>query len=703
MSKNKDFLFYRAYIIYFSFVLLMILVLWMTLSIQLSDRNSLFGAGDDRIPKKTINEEAEYGDILDKDLNPLVTTISYYDIAMDPSVVDQKVFDTEISKLSEGLSEIFKDRTPREYENLIRSKRANSKEYVLLQKQVTNDQRKQLRKLPIFELGQMKGGLIDNQETSIRKKLRGFAGRTMGRYTNKDGKVTAIGIEGAFHDVLAGESGKRVVQKLATGWKKTDKYEKEAVSGSDLVLTIDSDIQEVVHSELEKQLIEMDASHGCVIVMEVKTGYVRAISNLKRHPDNTFTQPYNYAIGTRTAPGSTFKLASLMAALEDGKLHLDDIVNASGKYVFKGSSKPLYDSNWGNGYGEITVQEAFEKSSNVIAPTINDKYKNEPHKFIDRLKQFGITDPLGIKLMGEKTPLVSRPGTQVWSGLSIPYMAIGYEVEQVPLQTLSLYNTVANNGKMMKPLFVQEIRRSGKVVESFSPVVLKERICSQSTIDKVKKCLEGVMKTGTGSDLASVNFDIAGKTGTAKIMDESGQFLDRGQSDYQASFCGYFPAENPLYSCIVVIYKPKVNIYGAKVSGTVFAAVANKVFASNLQFHDAINEVGERSKKSPQIKSGYKSNVSSALSELGYEHEHHKSGNWINSSKSSSEIKLSNRKIDKKLMPNVKGMTAKDAVFLLESLGYVVKIKGFGQVVYQSVKEGEDVEKGRLVQLTLKE
>jgi len=268
---------------------------------------------------------------------------------------------------------------------------------------------------------------------------------------------------------------------------------------------------------------------------------------------------------------------------------------------------------------------------------------------------------------------------------------------------LSLYNTVANNGKMMKPLFVQEIRRSGEVVESFSPVVLKERICSQSTINKVKKCLEGVMKSGTGSDLASVNFDIAGKTGTAKIMDQSGQFLERNKSEYQASFCGYFPADNPLYSCIVVIYKPKVNIYGAKVSGTVFAAVANKVFASNLQFHDAINEVGERSKKSPQIKSGYKSNISSALSELGYEHEHNKSGNWINSSKSSSEIKLSDRKIDKKLMPNVEGMTAKDAVFLLESLGYVVKIKGYGRVIYQSVKEGEDVEKGRLIQITLKE
>ena len=703
MNKNKDFLLYRAYIIYFIFVILMLLVLWMTLSIQLSDGVVIFNSENDRIPKKIIVEDAQRGDILDKDLNPLVTTVTYYDIAMDPSVVDQKLFDTKVSKLSEGLSKVFQDKTPKEYETFIRAKRARGSKFFFLQKQVTNEQRQKLRKLPIFEEGQFEGGLIDNIEIPVRKKLRGFAGRTLGRYSNNEGKVTAIGIEGAFHDFLAGKSGKVIVEKLATGWKKTGKYQEEAVSGADLVLTIDSDIQEVVHSELEKQLIEMDASHGCVIVMEVKTGYIRAISNLKRHADNTFTQPYNYAIGTRTTPGSTFKLSSLMAALEYGKLGLNEIINASGTYTFEGSEYPLYDSNYGHGYGMITVQQAFEKSSNVLAPTINDVYKDEPYRFIGRLEQFGLTESLGIKLLGEKKPLVSRPGTKVWSGLSIPYMAIGYEVEQVPLQTLSLYNTVANNGKMMKPLFVEEIRKSGKVIEKFPPVVLKDKICSQSTIDKVKLCLEGVMKNGTGSDLKSVEFNIAGKTGTAKIMDESGKFLDRNKSEYQASFCGYFPADNPLYSCIVVIYKPKVNIHGAKVSGTVFAAVANKVFASNLQFHDAINEVGERSQKSPQIKSGFKSDISNALSELGYEYEVTKNGDWINPSKSVSKIKLQERKVDKKKVPNVIGMTAKDAVFLLESMGYIVKIKGFGKVVYQSAREGAEVEKGRLIQITLKE
>ena len=703
MSKNKDFLFYRAYIIYFSFVLLMLLVLWMTLSIQLTNKNSLFNSEDDRIPKKTIIEEAEYGDILDKDLNPLVTTITYYNIAMDPSVINQELFDSEIENLSAGLSELLEDRTPQEYENLIREKRSNGVKFLPLKRKVNNELRKKLRKLPIFEKGRFGGGLIDDDEVSVRKKLKGYSSRTIGRYSENDGNITAIGIEGAFHDVLAGKPGKQIVQKLATGWKKTGNYEEQSVSGADLVMTIDSDIQEVVHSELEKQLIEMDASHGCVIVMEVKTGYIRAISNLKRHDDNSFSQPFNYAIGTRSAPGSTFKLASLMAALEDGKLDTNDIVNAKGQYYFKGSPKPLFDSNGGVGYGKITVKRAFEKSSNVIAPTINEKYKNEPHKFIERLEQFGLTEPLGIKLLGERKPLVSRPGTSVWSGISIPYMAIGYEVEQVPLQTLCLYNSVANNGRMMKPLFVEEIRQSGKLVESFPPVVLKDKICSQSTINKVKKCLEGVMKNGTGSNLKSVEFNIAGKTGTAKIMDDSGVFLDREDSEYQASFCGYFPAENPLYSCIVVIYKPKVKIHGASVSGTVFAAVANKVYASNLQFHDAVNEDAKRASESPEIKAGYKSDISRSLTKLGYGYQIGRKGEWVNSTKSSSEIQLSDRKIKENVMPNVKGMTARDAVFLLEDMGYVVDINGFGKVIYQSVRAGEEIEKGRLIQITLSE
>ena len=280
-------------------------------------------------------------------------------------------------------------------------------------------------------------------------------------------------------------------------------------------------------------------------------------------------------------------------------------------------------------------------------------------------------------------------------------MSIGYELEQTPLQTLNLYNTVANNGKMMRPLFVQEIRHSGKTIKRFDPVVLDDKICSQSTINQVKKCLEGVMSRGTGSDLKSVMFNIAGKTGTVKLMDASGEFLGREDSEYQASFCGYFPAEDPLYSCIVVIYKPKTQIYGAKVSGTVFAAVANKVFASDLKYHDAINEAAQKSETLPIIKAGYKSDISKSLTEMGYMHEFSDGGDWAGESKSVKTIQLKDRVIHKNVIPNVKGMTAKDAVYLLESMGYIVEMSGYGKVVFQSVQEGESVEMGRLIQIVL--
>jgi len=700
-TKDKNFLFYRAYIIYFSFVVLMGLVIYMTVSIQLEDHANILDSSDKKIPKREVSVDARHGDILDKDLNPLVTTVSYFDIYMDPTVVEQKLFDSKISELTQGLSELFKNKSAREYENKIRKTRSDGGRYLLIKRQVTNDQRKKLRQLPIFDQGQNRGGLIDNKESTVRKKPRGkLAQRTLGYYSG-NGKY-AVGIEGAFHDELAGKRGREYEQKFATGWKKTGQVIKESVSGSDVVSTIDSDIQEVVHSELEKQLIEMDASHGCVVVMEVNTGYIRAISNLKRNSDDTFSESYNYAIGRLSTPGSTFKLAALMAALEDNRLQLSQLVDASGKYMFKGSDKPLYDSNYGVGYGIISVQQAFEKSSNVLAPTINDVYKDDPYRFIERLEKFYVTKPLGIKLAGEPTPKVSRPGTKVWSGTSIPYMSIGYEIEQTPLQTLSLYNAVANNGKLLRPLFVQEILHNGKSVEKFSPVILEEQICSQATINKMKKCLVGVMKRGTGSDLKSVMFDIAGKTGTAKLIDVSGEFLGRDESDYQASFCGFFPADKPLYSCIVVIYKPKKYIYGAKVSGTVFAEVANKVYASNLQYHKAINETEKKSESLPKIKSGNKKDITKVLSTLGYKFHSSVKGDWVSEVTPSKKINLIDNKMNKDSMPDVTGMTAKDAVYLLESMGFITQISGYGKVVEQSVPAGSVVEKGRLIKLNLK-
>ena len=704
-EANRKFLRNRAYLIYFGFMALMVTVFGTVISIQFSTESIGEMPGQGIIQERIVSDDPRFGDVLDKDMNPLITTVSYYDVYMDPTVASQELFDENIDSLAQGISNLFQRKEAKDIADQLRDARSRGRRYVSIQKQVTNEQRMALRELPIFNKGRMKGGIIDgqNQESTLRKNPKGkLAQRTLGYFKKRNGKTYSVGIEGAFHEYLAGKPGSQIEQKIANGWRKTGKIIEESIAGSDVVTTIDSDIQEVVHSELEKQLLLMDASHGCVIVMEVATGYIRAISNLKRNSDSSFSESYNYAVGRLSAPGSTFKLASLMAALEDGKLSLDTEVNASGTYYFRGSKKPLYDSNYGHGYGKISLKEAFELSSNVIAPTIDSVYKNDPHQFISRLEKFGLTDSIGISIAGEPNPKVSCPGSRQWSGISIPYMSIGYELEQTPLQTLNLYNSVANNGRMMKPQFVQGIMNSGKVVKTFDPIVLDERICSQSTIEKVKSCLVGVMENGTGKDLKSVMFKIAGKTGTVKLLDASGEFLNRSQSEYQASFCGFFPADKPLYSCIVIIYKPKKNIYGAKVSGTVFAAVANKVFASNLKYHDAINETHDKSENLPPIKAGRKADASNVLAELGYEHNITNSGPWIAEVRPSKKINLIPRKVMEMKVPNVRGMTAKDAVYILEDMGMVVEISGYGKVIYQSISEGADLEKGRLIKLTLK-
>lgn len=703
-EANRKFLRNRAYLIYFGFMALMVTVFGTVVSIQFSTESIGEMPGQGKIQERIVSDDPRFGDVLDKDMNPLITTVSYYDVYMDPTVASQELFDENIDSLAQGISNLFQSKEAKDIADQLRDARRRGRRYVSIQRQVTNEQRMALRELPIFNKGRMKGGIIDgqNQESTLRKNPKGkLAQRTLGYFKKRNGKTYSVGIEGAFHEYLAGKPGSQIEQKIANGWRKTGKIIEESIAGSDVVTTIDSDIQEVVHSELEKQLLLMDASHGCVIVMEVATGYIRAISNLKRNSDSSFSESYNYAVGRLSAPGSTFKLASLMAALEDGKLSLDTEVNASGTYYFRGSKKPLYDSNYGHGYGKISLKEAFELSSNVIAPTIDNVYKNDPHQFISRLEKFGLTDSIGISIAGEPNPKVSRPGSRQWSGISIPYMSIGYELEQTPLQTLNLYNSVANNGRMMKPQFVQGIMNSGKVVKTFDPIVLDEKICSQSTIEKVKSCLVGVMENGTGKDLKSVMFKIAGKTGTVKLLDASGEFLNRSQSEYQASFCGFFPADKPLYSCIVVIYKPKKNIYGAKVSGTVFAAVANKVFASNLKYHDAINEANDKSENLPPIKAGRKADASNVLAELGYEHNITNSGPWIAEVRPSKKINLISRKVMEMKVPNVRGMTAKDAVYILEDMGMVVEISGYGKVIYQSISEGADLEKGRLIKLTL--
>jgi cell division protein FtsI (penicillin-binding protein 3) len=699
MTTRKD-VFWKAYLIYFLFLVIMITVIVKTVMIQMEGRKDLFSSTDERLPIRKVERIPRRGEILDANFTPLVTTVTFYDIHMDATVPSQKVFDAEVSDLAKGLANLYPEKTAKEYELMIRTARKRENRYLLIRSKVTNEERKNIQKLPIFRLGRLKGGIIDTDEKLIRKFPHGnMMRRTLGYYrNNKDGELR-VGIEGAYNEYLAGENGIEMEQKIATGWRKTGQIVKEAVEGADVITSIDKGIQEVADSELERQLRAQGAKKGCVVVMDVKTGFVKAISNLTINEEGNYVEELNYAIGRKEVPGSTFKLASLMAALEDEKITLTDTVNAYGKYKFYNIEiKDAYEP----GYGKITIQRAFEKSSNVISQVIHNAYRKEPEQFVKRLEQFGLTESLGIELVGEPTPTVYKPGSSNWYGTSLASMAIGYEVQQTPLQTLAFFNAVANNGKFVRPLFVKEIRRSGEVIKSFEPYVIKEKICSDKTLALLKGCLEGVMKNGgTGSELTSSQFTIAGKTGTAEILSDNNKYGGKGKEVYQASFVGYFPANEPIYSCIVVISAPSKDIYGAKVSGTVFAAIANKVFASKLKYHAAINESKYKVLSIPQVLNGNKYDFITAFDFLGVKYAITEDDEWLKPVVDSTKVILKRKELGKNTVPDLIGLTAKDAVYIIESRGMVAQIAGFGKVVKQSIPAGTQVYAGGLIELTL--
>lgn len=700
MSEKKD-IYWRAYLVYFGVATLMLIVIIRTVMIQFDGGQPVFmssASGSEKMPTKTVERQPRRGQILDANYTPLVTSVSYYDIHMDPTVVPKAMVDSSLSDLAVALNELYPEKTAREYERTILKGIADTNRYVLIHKRATNEERKKLREMPIFNQGRFKGGLIDNVETIKRVLPHGeLMRRTLGYVRAQEDDTLYVGIEGAYDKYLTGVPGQEVMQKISTGWKRIGPIVREPVEGATIVTTIDKEIQEVAHSELKRQLTKQKAMNGSAIVMDVRTGYVKAIVNLVRHEDGEYYESYNNAIGTKEVPGSTFKLASLMALLEDEKVSLSDKVNAVGVYKF--FDDKLTDSNHGYGYGEITIQEAFEKSSNVFSRIVYDAYKDEPQRFVDRLKSFGIGSKLDIDLNGEPDPTLYEPGKGGWSGISLPWMAVGYEVQQTPLQTLAFYNAVANNGTYVRPQFVKEIRRGNELEKKFPPVIIKDKICSDQTLADLKACLKGVVQRGTGKSLNSTFFDIAGKTGTARVLGKNNNYED---NRYLASFAGYFPADNPIYSCIVVVTGPTEDIYGAVVSGTVFTAIANKVYASSLAYHRPVNEGAKRQKEIPQAKVGNRKDLMELFERFRIPYTSLTDKEYGIVREENDKAVIERRYVGRETVPNVVGMTAKDAVYLIESTGMNVRMEGYGRVVSQSIKAGTQAAPGVVIKIELK-
>ncbi|MFI5136849.1 MAG: penicillin-binding protein [Sphingobacteriales bacterium] len=648
--------------------------------------------------------EAARGNIFANDMSLLATSVPEYELHMDmlaAGIADDDTFNEKVDSLAMKLSQLYKDKSEREYSRLLRDARKDGARYELIRRKVTYQELKQIRKFPIYNLGKYKGGLIVVEQNKRVLPFRSLAARTIGY---KMDNVKPVGLEGAYASYINGENGKRLMQRIAGGtWMPVNNGEEEIApkEGADIISTIDVNYQDVAQDALKKQLIKTQADHGCVVLMEVATGEIRAIANFTRTKEGNYEEKLNYAISDAADPGSTFKLATYMTAFDQHKIDTNTMVNADGgKYKFpKGPT--ITDAEVGN--YEMTAKRAFEESSNVAAAKfIYSHYSENPKEFTDKLYSYHLNEKLGLQIPGEGNPVVKNPKSRSWNKYyTLPEMAYGYEMKITPLQMLTLYNGVANNGKMIAPILVKEIRRLGNTVEQFQARVINEKICSDATLGKVKSLLEGVVTEGTGKNVIKNSlYTVAGKTGTAQIANgSSGYGVNK---TYQASFCGYFPANHPKYSMIVVINHPTAGSYlAALVAGPVFREIADRVYASDLEMNQATTVHYAGNANMPQIKQGNPKALKQVYNKLGVKSlyaSNNAAGDGIDTS---NGIPYEDVSYKSGVVPAVKGMGLSDALYLLGNAGYRVIVRGSGAVASQSVSGGSIVPKGSKITIEL--
>ncbi len=699
--SNKEMM-NRSYVVYFAIALVGVAVIAKVLFIQFVE-GSYWREKAENLTTVYRDIDAVRGNIYSDDESMLATSVPIYEVRMDLNAdgLTDEVFNENIDSLSIHLSQLFEDQSPVEWKRQLIVGRQNGDRYHLIKRRVKFHQMKQLREFPIFERGKFKGGLIVLQQNRRERPFRMLAARTIGY--DREG-VAPVGLEGAYRKELAGVSGKRLMQKISGGiWMPiNDENEIEPMDGYDIHTTINLNIQDVAENALLDQLKRHDAHHGCVILMEVETGEIKAIANLSKDDDGDYYEYYNYAIGESAEPGSTFKLPSLVVALEDGYVKLNDSIDAgNGKADFHGET--MRDSKE-DGYGKISVEEAFAVSSNIGVMRIIEKYyANEPAKFIKGLRRMNLGDSMGIEIAGEGSPLIKDPSDKSWSLISYLWTSIGYEVKMTPLQILTFYNAIANDGKMMKPIFVRKITDKSSVVREIDPVVINPHICSEKTAKQAQKLLEAVVQEGTATNLKNPNYTIAGKTGTARVANSSAGYGTK--ITYQASFAGYFPADNPKYSCIVVVNAPNRSVYYAShVAGPIFAEIADKVYATSINIHEELKPSDDFTSltKLPVSKSGLQKDLHKVFEELNVEVTSSNTENkWVITQTGKDKVEMGRRNIVENLVPNVKGMSAQDAVYILENAGLKVRLRGSGMIKNQSIMPGSNIQRGQEIMLEL--
>ena len=641
---------------------------------------------------------ATRGNIYSDNSSLLATSLPSYRIAFDPTIASKETYKKGIDSLAYKLSSHFNDRPRAYYKRKINDARLTGKQYIILNRNLVKYQeKKMMADWPIFREGRLKGGIIFEK---INRRARPFSYlgyRTIG-FVNENNN--GAGLEYSFNKYLAGKDGKALYQKIAGGnWKPLhDGSEVRPLEGYDVHTTINVNIQDVTESALLKALKDHDADYGCAVVMEVNTGEIKAISNLtKNETYNDYREVFNYAVQGLSEPGSTFKLASIIALLEDSKLKLSDSID-TGKGAYKFYKTTMNDHKPG-GYGTISVKKAFEHSSNIaISKMVYNQFGSDPQRYIDYINFFGLSQPLGFQMIGEGIPKIKNPSDKSWSGITLPWMSIGYEVEVTPLQVLAFYNAIANDGKLIRPITVKSITQADNEIRYFETQVLRRKICSAKTLKEVRSLLEGVVENGTASNIKNSFYKIAGKTGTAqKIVD--GKYIKK----YNTSFVGYFPAENPQYSCVIVIDKPKgFRQYGSNVAAPVFKEIADKIYARDLKMHEVYTPLAKiKEGVFPVIKAGKREDLQKICDEFSIPNQALTTEEWVKAQRKDNAVLWTTDEIAPEVIPDVLGMTLRDAIFLLENYGLQVSHNGRGRITAQSILPGQKIKKGSRISLTL--
>ncbi|WP_291530092.1 penicillin-binding protein [Bacteroides sp. UBA939] len=663
----------------------------------------------DRFVKENVTTKPNRGNILSSDGKLMASSLPEYRIYMDfqaGGYTKDTMLVNHIDEICKGLHKIFPDKSASWFkEHLQKGRKAGSRNYLIYPKRISYIQYKEAKRLPVFNLNKYRGGFHEQVYNQRKKPFGSLAARTLGDLFPDTAQGAKNGIELSFDTLLKGRNGIAHRQKVMN--KYLEIVDMPPVDGCDIITTLDVSMQDICEKALVDKLKEINASVGVAVLMEVKTGEIKAIVNMTKRADGNYYEDKNNAISDMMEPGSTFKTASIMVALEDGKITPDTEVN-TGNGIMPMYGSTMRDHNWHRGgYGKIDVTRIMEVSSNVGVSSLIDKYyKDNPQKYVDGLKRMSIDQGLNLQISGEGKPNIKGPKERYFAKTTLPWMSIGYETQVPPLNILTFYNAIANDGVMIRPKFVKAAVKDGEVIKEFPTEVINPKICSDRTLTQIREILGKVVSRGLAKPAGSKQFAVAGKTGTAQISQGAAGYKS-GRVSYLVSFCGYFPAEDPQYSCIVSIQKPGLPASGGLMAGSVFGKIAERVYAKNLRF-DIRNAIDSTSNIIPAVKAGEMGEALQVLNSLDVPVQKQFSSRkgkevWGHSQQSADAIILQGKEgTNSNTVPNVIGMGAKDAVYLLESKGLKARLNGTGKVRSQSVPGGNRIAKGQTVMLQLK-